>query len=88
MMLKHIIDPEVEEYEDVYDDHEYFAAQEMQQRDGMLLKQGNEFKVSVWLTDEDTEVLVRLADERGMPAGKLIDEWIYERINEALDFDT
>ena len=88
MMLKHIIDPEVEEYEDVYDDHEYFAAQEMQQREGMLLKQGNEFKVSVWLTDEDTEVLVRLADERGMPAGKLIDEWIYERINEALDIGT
>ena len=84
-MPKHIIDPEVEEYEDVYDEHEYFAAQEMQQREGALLKQGNEFKVSVWLTDEDTEVLVRLADERGMPAGKLIDEWIYERINEALD---
>ena len=84
-MLKHIIDPEVEEYEDVYDDHEYFAAQEMQQREGMLLKQGNEFKASVWLTDEDTEVLIRLAEERGMPAGKLIDEWIYERINEALD---
>ena len=88
MTLKHIIDPEVEEYEDVYDDHEYFAAQEMQQREGMLLKQGNEFKVSVWLTDEDTEVLVRLADERGMPPGKLIDEWIYERINEALDIGT
>ena len=84
-MLKHIINPEVEEYEDVYDDHEYFAAQEMQQREGMLLKQGNEFKVSVWLTPEDTEVLIKLAEERGMPAGKLIDEWIYERINEALD---
>ena len=84
-MLKHIIDPEIEEYEDVYDDHEYFAAQEMQQREGMLLKQGNEFKVSVWLTSEDTEVLIKLADERGMPAGELIDEWIYERINEALD---
>lgn len=84
-MLQHIIDPAVEKYEDVYDDHEYFAAQEMQQREGMLLKQGNEFKVSVWLTSEDTEVLIRLADERGMPAGKLIDEWIYERINEALD---
>ena len=84
-MLKHIIDPEVEEYEDVYDDYEYFAAQEMQQRDGMLLKQGNEFKASVWLTDEDAEVLIKLAEERGMPAGKLIDEWIYERINEALD---
>jgi hypothetical protein len=85
MMLKHMIDPEVEEYEDVYDDHEYLAAQEMQQREGMLLKQGNEFKASVWLTPEDTEVLIRLAEERGMPAGKLIDEWIYERINEALD---
>ena len=87
-MLKHIIDPEVEEYEDVYDDHEYFVAQEMQQREGALLKQGDEFKVSVWLTSEDTEVLIKLADERGMPPGKLIDEWIYERINEALDFDT
>ena len=87
-MLKHIIDPEVEEYEDVYDDHEYFAAQEMQQREGALLKQGNEFKASVWLTDEDTEVLIKLAEERGMLPGKLIDEWIYERINEALDFDT
>ena len=84
-MLKHIIDPEVEEYEDVYDDHEYFAAQEMQQREGALLKQGNEFKASVWLTDEDTEVLIKLAEERGMLPGKLIDEWIYERINEALD---
>ncbi|MXV82842.1 hypothetical protein F4X88_10325 [Candidatus Poribacteria bacterium] len=84
-MLKHIIDPEVEEYEDVYNDHEYFAAQEMQQREGMLLKQGKEFKASVWLTDEDVEVLIKLAEERGMLPGKLIDEWIYERINEALD---
>ena len=84
-MPKHVIDPEVEEYEDVYDDHEYYAAQEMQQREGMLLKQGNEFKVAVWLTDEDTEVLIKLAEERGMLPGKLIDEWIYERINEALD---
>ena len=33
-MLKHIIDPEVEEYEDVYDDYEYFAAQEMHQQKG------------------------------------------------------
>ena len=87
-MLKHIIDPKIEEYEDVYDDHEYFAAQEMQQREGMLLKQGNEFKVSVWLTSEDTEVLIKLAEERGMPAGKLVDEWIYERIDEALDIGT
>ena len=87
-MLKHIIDPEAEEYEDVYDDHEYFAAQEMQQQDGMLLKQGNEFKASVWLTSEDTEVLIRLAEEREMPAGELIKEWILERIDEALDFDT
>ena len=84
-MLKHIIDPEVEEYEDVYDDHEYFAAQEMQQREGMLLKQGDEFKACIWLTPEDTEVLITLAEERGMSPGKLIDEWVYERINEALD---
>ena len=87
-MLKHIIDPEVEEYEDVYGDHEYFAAQEMQQQEGMLLKQGDEFKASVWLTSEDTEVLIRLAEEREMPAGELIKEWILERIDEALDFDT
>ena len=88
MVLKHIIDPEVEEYEDVYDDHEYFAAQEMQQREGALLKQGDEFKVSVWLTSEDTEVVIKLAEGRGMPAGELIKEWILERIDEALDFDT
>ena len=87
-MLKHIIDPEVEEYEDVYDDHEYFAVQEMQQQEGALLKQGDEFKVSVWLTSEDTEVVIRLAEERDMPAGELIKEWILERIDEALDFDT
>ena len=87
-MLKHIIDPEVEEYEDVYDDYEYFAAQEMQQQEGALLKQGNEFKASVWLTSEDAEVLIRLAEDRGIPAGELIKEWILERIDEALDFDT
>ena len=87
-MLKHIIDPEVEEYEDVYDAHEYFAAQEIQQQEGALLKQGNEFKVSVWLTSEDTEVVIRLAEKRDMPAGELIEEWILERINEALDFET
>ena len=87
-MLKHIIDPEVEEYEDVYDEDEYFAAQEMEQQEGALLKQGDEFKASVWLTSEETEVLIRLAEDRGMPAGELIKEWILERIDEALDFDT
>ena len=87
-MLKHIIDPEVEEYDDVYDDHEYFAAQELQQQEGALLKQGDEFKASVWLTSEDTEVVIRLAEERGVPAGELIKEWILERVDEALDFDT
>ena len=87
-MLKHIIDPEVEEYEDVYDDDEYFAAQEMEQQEGALLKQGDEFKASVWLTSEDTEVLIRLAEDRGIPAGELIKEWVLERIDEALDFDT
>lgn len=87
-MLKHIIDPEVEEYEDVYDDHEYFAAQEMDQQEGALLKQGDEFKASVWLTSEDVEVVIRLAEDRDIPAGELIKEWILERIDEALDFDT
>ena len=87
-MLKHIIDPEVEEYEDVYDDHEYLAAQEMQQREGMLLKQDNEFKASVWLTPENAEVVITLAEERGIPAGELIEEWILERIDEALDIGT
>ena len=72
-MLKHIIDPEVEEYEDVYDEDEYFAAQEIDQQEGALLKQGNEFKASVWLTAEDVEVVIRLAKERGIPAGELIE---------------
>ena len=87
-MLKHIIDPEVEEYEDVYDDHEYFAAQELQQQEGALLKQGDEFKASVWLTSEDVEVVIRVAEDLGVPAGELIKTWILERIDEALDFDT
>ena len=87
-MLKHMIDPEVEEYEDVYDDHEYFAAQEMQQREGMLLKQDNEFKASVWLTPENAEVVITLAEKRDIPAGELIEEWILERIDEALDIGT
>lgn len=87
-MLKHIIDPEVEEYEDVYGDHEYLAAQEMQQREGMLLKQDNEFKASVWLTPEDAEVVITLAEKRDIPAGELIEEWILERIDEALDMET
>ena len=84
-MLKHIIDPEVEEYEDVYDDHEYFAAQELQQQEGALLKQGDEFKASVWLTPEYAEVVIKLAEERGIPAGELIEEWILERIDQALN---
>ena len=87
-MLKHIIDPEVEEYEDVYDDYEYFAAQEMQQQEGGLLKQGDEFKASVWLTAEHAEVVIALAEERGIPAGELIEEWVLERIDEALDLGT
>ena len=41
-----------------------------------------------WLTSEDVEVVIRLAEERDMPAGELIKEWILERIDEALDFDT
>ena len=60
----------------------------MQQQEGALLKQGDEFKVSVWLTAEDVEVVIRLAEERGVPAGELIKEWILERIDEALDFGT
>ena len=87
-MLKHIIDPGVEDYEDVYDDDEYFAAQEMQQQEGALLKQGDEFKASVWLTPEHVEVVIRLAEERGIPAGELIEEWVLERIDEALDIGT
>ena len=87
-MLKHIIDPEVEESEDVYDDDEYFAAQEMEQQEGALLKQGDEFKASVWLTPEQVEVVIALAEERGIPAGELIEKWILERIDEALDFGT
>ena len=87
-MLKHIIDPEVEEYEDIYDDDEYFAAQEMEQQEGSLLNQGDEFKASIWLTPEQAEVVITLAEERGIPAGELIEEWVLERIDEALDLGT
>ena len=54
----------------------------------VLLKQGNEFKASVWLTPEHAEVVITLAEERGIPAGELIEEWILERIDEALDIGT
>ena len=57
-------------------------------REGALLKQGDEFKAAVWLTSEDAEVVIKLAEERDMPAGELIKQWILERIDEALDFDT
>ena len=60
----------------------------MEQQEGALLKQGDEFKASVWLTSEDVEVVIRLAEERDIPTGELIKEWILERIDEALDFDT
>ena len=52
------------------------------------MKQGNEFKASVWLTPEHAEVVITLAEERGIPAGELIEEWILERIDEALDIGT
>jgi len=60
----------------------------MEQQEGSLLKQGDEFKASIWLTPEHAEVVIALAEERGIPAGELIEEWVLERIDEALDLGT
>ena len=45
-----------------------------------LCRQKMEYKASVWLTDEETEVVLKLAEARAIPPRLLIQEWVVERI--------
>lgn len=69
-----------EEYVDVYDEYEFLAAQELAEYEGALVETDDGYKVSVWLTEEETEVVLELAEARGIPPRHLIQEWVVERI--------
>ncbi|MDE0638411.1 MAG: hypothetical protein OXI43_21425 [Candidatus Poribacteria bacterium] len=72
-----------EEYLDVYDQYEYLAAQELAEYDGALVETEDGCKASVWLSEEEVEVVLQLAEARDIPPRHLIQEWVTERIKEA-----
>ena len=51
-----------EEYLDVYDKYEYLAVQEISEYEGAIVETDDGYKVSVWLTEEETEVVFELAE--------------------------
>lgn len=69
-----------EEYVDVYGIHEFLAAQELAEQEGALVKTADGYKASVWLTDDEIEIVLRLAETRGIPPRHLIQEWVDEHI--------
>ena len=69
-----------EEYLDVYNEYEFLAAQELAEYDGALVETKDGCKASVWLTEEEVEVVLQLAEARGIPPRHLIQEWVAERI--------
>ncbi len=69
-----------EEYLDVYDEYEFLAAQEAAEYDGALVETEDGYKASVWLTEEEIEVVLELAEARDISPRHLIQEWIVERI--------
>ncbi len=72
-----------EEYLDVYDEREYLAAQEMAEYEGAIVETHDGYKASVWLSEEEIEVVLELAEARGIPPRHLIQEWVVERIKAA-----
>ncbi len=72
-----------EEYVDAYDQYEVLAAQELAEYEGALVQTEDGYKASVWLTDDETETVLRLAESRGIPPRQLIQEWVIERIKAA-----
>lgn len=69
-----------EEYLDVYDEYEYLAAQEVAESEGSIVETHDGYKASVWLSEEEIEVVLQLAEARGIPPRHLIQEWITERV--------
>lgn len=51
-----------EEYVDVYDEYEYLAVQEISEYEGAIVETDDGYKASVWLTEEETEVVLELAE--------------------------
>lgn len=72
-----------EEYLDAYDEYEFLAAQELAEEEGAIVETGDGYKVSVWLTEEEAEVVLGLAEGSGIPPRHLIQEWVVERIKAA-----
>jgi hypothetical protein len=72
-----------EEYVDVYDEYEYLAAREVAEYDGAIVEINDGYKASVWLTEEEIEVVLQLAEARDLPPRHLIQEWVVERIKAA-----
>ena len=69
-----------EEYVDAYDAYEVLAAQELAEYDGALVRSEDGYKASVWLTDDETEIVLDIAEARGIPPRHLIQEWVSESI--------
>lgn len=69
-----------EEYVDAYDQYEILAAQEMSELEGAIIETDDGYKMSVWLSEEETEIVLELAEERGIPPRDIIQEWVEERI--------
>lgn len=72
-----------EEYLDVYDEYEFLAAQEAAEYDGALVETEDGYKASVWLTEEEIEVVLELAEARDIPPRHLIQGWVVECIKAA-----
>ena len=77
-----------EEYLDVYDEYEFLAAQEAAEYDGALVETEDGYKASVWLTEEEIEVVLELAEAGDIPPRHLIQEWVVECIKAAAKSET
>ena len=69
-----------EEYVDAYDEYEVLADQELAEEEGAIVQTQEGSKASVWLTEEETEIVLDMAEARGIPPRHLIQEWVAERI--------
>lgn len=69
-----------EEYVDAYDEYEVLADQELMEQEGAIVQTEDGSKASVWLTEDETEIVLSLAEASGIPPRYLIQEWVVERI--------
>ena len=69
-----------EEYVDAYDEYEVLADQELMEQEGAIVQTEDGSKASVWLTEDETEIVLSLAEASGIPPRHLIQEWVVEGI--------